>query len=190
VGHPLALNVAPRHASDREICHSCAKAAERISSSEQGLEQLTTVGTMQSLLSLGPGHGMDGIIYDDSCGDSHTHTYIMTHTQTDRQTGRQTYIHELIALLTSLLPYFLTSLLPYFLTCMHPSIHPSIHTYVRTYVKNIYIYIRTHEHTLIDGSSWMISFGTFICEAQCLWVDLKIPEKYVGYMEPSQFYFT
>ncbi|CAL1146006.1 unnamed protein product [Cladocopium goreaui] len=48
-----------QHASDREICHSCAKAAERISSSEQGLEQLTTVGTMQSLLQAWQTHRND-----------------------------------------------------------------------------------------------------------------------------------
>ena len=170
VGHPLALNVAPRHASDREICHSCAKAAERISSSEQGLEQLTTVGTMQSLLSLGPGHGMDGIIYDDSCGDSHTHTYIMTHT--DRQTDRQTDIHSW----TNCITYFLTSLLPY----LHASIHPSIHTYVRTYVKKIYIYTHTRAHAyrwiIMDDILWdlylwsSMSMGRFEDPRKICWI--------------------
>lgn len=48
-----------QHASDREICRSCAKAAERIASSEQGLEQLTTVGTMQSLLQAWQTHRND-----------------------------------------------------------------------------------------------------------------------------------
>ena len=43
----------PRYGTDREICRSCAKACERISSSEPGLEQLITVGTMQSLVQLG-----------------------------------------------------------------------------------------------------------------------------------------
>jgi len=48
-----------QHAGDREICRACAKAAERISSSEQGLEQLTTLGTLQSLLQVWQSHRND-----------------------------------------------------------------------------------------------------------------------------------
>eukprot|EP00438_Fugacium_kawagutii_P006235 Skav208384 [mRNA] locus=scaffold3508:161636:166417:+ [translate_table: standard] len=46
---PVCKAELQRHGSDREIVRSCAKAAERIASTEQGMEQLIHVGAMQSL---------------------------------------------------------------------------------------------------------------------------------------------